>query len=242
MNTWDIFSVYIVDNFLSPAEAVRNLCLWFNTNYWVYRGIFRTPVRILLLKSGLLNASEAVLHVMLLLWLQMLWLVVDLTTIIPCLGVPLPLILLSCNVPRTVLLELLPMLQSTPSSLILEIHSIGCLLNITMYLKLLYYCTSSYWVVILNILKLDTHRCQANNVCCLISHTLPQQYISQLSNLEWFAWSCTFSHFLKIYLFAKAYPPWLLPFSWSFSVSLTSALSLVIQLWISAPNLSLDED
>ena len=47
----------------------------------------------------------------LLLWLQILWLVVDLTTVIPCLGVSLLLICVSCNVPKTDLLELLQYYQ-----------------------------------------------------------------------------------------------------------------------------------
>ena len=43
---------------------------------------------------------------MLLLWLQMIWLVVDLTTVIPCLGVSLLLMFINCNVSKTVLLEI----------------------------------------------------------------------------------------------------------------------------------------
>ena len=66
---------------------------------------------------------------MLLLWLQMLWLGVDLTTVIPCSGVSQLLIYVSCNVFKIVWLELLPTPQSTHTSLLLERPSIGCLLN-----------------------------------------------------------------------------------------------------------------
>ena len=59
----------------------------------------------------------------------MLWLVVDFTTVIPCSGVSLPLIFVSCNVFKIVLLELLPTPPSTHTSLLLERLSIGRLLN-----------------------------------------------------------------------------------------------------------------
>ena len=57
--------------------------------------IYVSPV---LLKSGILSVSEVTSHIMLLLWLQILWLGVDLTTVIPCLGVSQLLIFVSCNV------------------------------------------------------------------------------------------------------------------------------------------------
>ena len=73
---------------------------------------------------------------MLLLWLRMLWLGVDLTTVIPCLGVSQLLIFVSCNVFKTVWLELSPTPPSTHTSLLLGRFSIGCLLNTVPYPRL----------------------------------------------------------------------------------------------------------
>ena len=88
---------------------------------------------------------------MLLLWLRMLWLGVDLTTVIPCLAVSQVLIFVHFNVFKIVLLELL----LTPlSTLLLGRLSSGCLLNTVPHSRLPYLCTSSYIVVIRNILHL----------------------------------------------------------------------------------------
>ena len=125
---------------------------------------------------------------MLLLWLRVLWLGVDLTTVISCLGVSQLLIFVSCNVFKIVRLELTP---STHTSLLLGRFSIGYLLNTVPYSRLPYWCTSSYIVVIQNILHLFlnpdkvsiTHAKAKLMVCSLRSPTLPLQYISLLSIL-----------------------------------------------------------
>ena len=122
----------------------------------------------------------------------MLWLGVDLTTVIPCLGVSQLLIFfISGIVFKIVWLELLPTPLSSRTSLLLGRLSIGCLLNTVPYSRLPYWCTSSYTVVIQNIfylsLNLDivsiTHVKAKLMVCFLRSHTLPLQYLSPLSIL-----------------------------------------------------------
>ena len=80
--------------------------------------------------------------------LQMLWLEVNLTTVIPCSEVSQLLIFLSCNVFWLIWLELLPTPLSTHTSLLLGRLFIGCLLNTIAYSRLPYWCTSSYIVVI----------------------------------------------------------------------------------------------
>ena len=72
------------------------------------QGKFRKHVRLVLLKLGISSISDGISHVILLLWLQVLWLVVDTITVIPCLGVSLFLIFTSHSVSRKVLLELFP--------------------------------------------------------------------------------------------------------------------------------------
>ena len=120
-----------------------------------FRGMFRIFLSLVLLKSGILSVSEATLHIMLLLWQQMLWLVVDLTTVFLCSGVSLFLIFMSFNVFKIVLLESLPTPLSTHTSLLLERLSIGWLLNSILFLKLPYWCISSYKMAIQNILYLS---------------------------------------------------------------------------------------
>ena len=128
---------------------------------------------------------------MLLLWLRMLWLGVDLTTVIPCLGFSRLLIFISCNVYNIVWLELLPTPLSIYTSLMLGRLSIGCLLNTVPYSRLPYWCTSSYIMVIQYFLYLSlnldivsiTHIKAKLMVCSLRSHTLPLLYISPLSIL-----------------------------------------------------------
>ena len=128
---------------------------------------------------------------MLLLWLRMLWLGVDLTTVIPCLGVSQLLIFASCNVFQIVWLELLPTPLSIHTSLLLGRFSIDCLLNTVPYSSLPYWCTNSYIVVIQNILHLFLNPDKVSitlaktklMVCSLRSPTLSFQYISLLSIL-----------------------------------------------------------
>ena len=112
----------------------------------------------------------------------------ELTTVIPCLGVSRLLIFISCNVLKIVWLELLLTPLSIHTSLLLGRLSIGCLLNTFPYLRLPYWCTSSYIVVIQNILELFlnpdkvsiTHAKAKLMVCSLRSPTLPRQYTSLL--------------------------------------------------------------
>ena len=128
---------------------------------------------------------------MLLLWLRMIWLRVNLTTVIACLGVSQLLILVSCNVFKIVYLELLPIQISIHTSLLLGRLSIGYPLNTVPYLRLPYWCTISYRVVIQNILypslNLDivskTHAKAKQMMHSLRSHTFLLQYISPLSIL-----------------------------------------------------------
>ena len=126
---------------------------------------------------------------MLPLWLQMLWLEVNLTTVIHCLEVSQLLIFVSCNVFKIVWLELSPTPPSTHTSLLLGRFYIGCLLNNAPYLRLPYWCTSSYIVVNQGILHLflnpdkvsTTHAKAKLMVCSLRSPTSPPHYISLLS-------------------------------------------------------------
>ena len=57
------FPVNILANFLSPAEAVRNLCVWLIVIF-SFQGISRTSVSLALFKSGILSVSEAISQVM----------------------------------------------------------------------------------------------------------------------------------------------------------------------------------
>ena len=78
----------------------------------------------------------------------MLWLGVDLTTVILCLVVSQPLIFVSHNVFKIVWLELLPKQLSIHTSVLLGRLSVGCLLNTVPYLRVPYWYTSFYIVVI----------------------------------------------------------------------------------------------
>ena len=120
---------------------------------------------------------------MLLLWLRMLWLRIDLTTVIPCLGVSQLMIYVSCNVFKTVWLELRPPPLSIHTSLLLGRLSIGCLLNTVPYSRLLCWCTSSYTVVIHNILYLSLNLDKGFITHVIVKYTLPLQYRSLLSIL-----------------------------------------------------------
>ena len=76
----------------------------------LFLGMFRASVRLALFKSVISSDSE-----ILLLWLLMLWLIADSTTVIPCIGA---LDLHSCNVSRTIFPESLSIPLSTRTSLI----------------------------------------------------------------------------------------------------------------------------
>ena len=190
---------------------------------------------------------------MLLLWLQMLWLGVDLTTVIPCLGVSHLLIFVSCNVFKIAWLELSPTPPSTHTSLLLGRLPIGCLLNTVPYSRLSYWCTRSYIVVIQNILHLFlnpdkvsmTHAKAQLVVCSLRSPTLPLQYISLLSifasvllmTLQRFGMICLMMYVRRllsthsegssklISLHKQIHPNFCFP--WFLSVALTLAMSQV---------------
>ena len=69
----------MLGNFLSPVEKVRNLGMWFNLD-------FSLKTYSEHLKSCFAQVQD-LKHLKLLLWLQMLWLEVDLTTVIPCVAV-----------------------------------------------------------------------------------------------------------------------------------------------------------
>ena len=130
---------HILGNFLSPVGVVRNLSVWFDSDFSFSRHVQN------ICKScfAQIRVSEVTSHIMLPLWLRMLWLEVDLTTVIPCLEVSQLLIFVSCNVFKIVWLELSPTPPSTHTSLLLGRFYIGCLLNNAPYLRLLYWCTSS---------------------------------------------------------------------------------------------------
>ena len=121
----------------------------------------------------------------------MLWLEVNLTTVIHCLKVSQLLIFVSCNVFNIAWLELSQTPPSIHTSLLSGRFSIGCLLNTIPYSSLPYWCTSSYIVVTQNILHLFlnpdkvsiTHAKAKPMVCSLRSLTLPLQYVSLLSIL-----------------------------------------------------------
>ena len=184
---------------------------------------------------------------MLLLWLRMLWLVVDLTTVIPCLEVSQLLIFVNCNVFKIVWLELSPTPPSTHTSLLLGRFSIGCLLNTIPYSRLPYWCTSSYILVIQNILQLFlnpnkvsiTHAKAKLMVCFLRSPTLPLQYTSLLSilasvlllTLQRFGIICLIIGHFSTHSEGSSKPIWLHkhihPNFWFLSVVLTLAMSQV---------------
>ena len=150
----------------------------------------RTSTSLVLLKSGILSISEVISHAMLLLWLRILWPVVVLTTVIPCLGASLLLIFVNCNVFKLVLLESPP---STHTSLLIERPFIGCTLNIVLDLKLSYWCARFYKVVIKSNLNLSLNLDIVYTVdlkgklvvCCLKFDTLQLQYIGPLSILAY---------------------------------------------------------
>ena len=71
-------------------------------------------------------------------WLQMLWLVDNLTTVMSCVEVFLFMIFRSLNVSRTILLESLPKTVKYSHITPVEKKSIGCLLNIALCLRLPY--------------------------------------------------------------------------------------------------------
>ena len=156
------------------------------------------------------------------------------TTVIPCLGVSQLLIFLSCNVFKIVWLELLPTPLSIHTSLLLGRLSIGCLLNTLSYLRLPYWCTSSYMVVIQSIfvafLKprrniFNTRKSQADGVFLEVPHSATSIYKSFKHFGLSFAYDApkiwndlpddvhsatslhSFRRKLKIYLFAQVYPP-----------------------------------
>ena len=79
------FPVNIHDNLLSPAEAVRNFCVWFDSDI-PYFAMLKIPVRLFFI-SRILSDSEGISRMMLLFLL--LWLKDLLTTVIPCLEVSL---------------------------------------------------------------------------------------------------------------------------------------------------------
>ena len=117
----------------------------------------------------------------------MLWLGVDLTTIIPCLGVSQLLIFVSCIVFKIVYLELLPTPLSIHTSLLLGRLSIGCPLNTIPFSRLPYWCTISCVVVIQNIfvpfLKprhsvYNTCKSQAGGVFLEVPYFAPSVYKS----------------------------------------------------------------
>ena len=175
---------------------------------------------------------------MLLLWLRMLWFEVNLTTVIQCLEVSQLLIFVSCNMFKIVWLELSPTPPSTHTSLLSGRFSIGCLLNTVAYSRLPYWCTSSYIVVIQNILHLFLN---PDKVC--ITHAKAKLIYIVFLEVPHFATSIyksskhfglsfayeapkiwndlpddvrlaaslySFRRKFKTYLFAQAYPPLLL--------------------------------
>ena len=158
-----------------------------------FRGMSRISASPVLLKVRIISFSGTICHVMLLLWLRMLWLEVDLTTVTPCLGVSQLLIVVSCNVFKIVWLEMLPTSLSIHTSLLLGRLSTGCLLNTVPYLRLPSWCTNSYIVVIPNNLSLSlnldmvfiTCKSQADGVFLMAPHftTSVYKYISLLSIL-----------------------------------------------------------
>ena len=77
------FPVYIHDNLLSPAEAVRNFCVRFDSDIPSF-AMLKIPVRAFFM-SKILSGSEGISRMMLLFLL--LWLKDLLTTVIPCLEV-----------------------------------------------------------------------------------------------------------------------------------------------------------
>ena len=242
------FPVNILGNFLSPVGAVRNLGVWFDSEFSFSKhvqNIFKScfaQIRDLKRLRGYLTHHAALMAANALVGNRL---------VITCLGVSQFLIFVICNVFKIVWLELSPTPPSTHTSLLLGRLTIGCLLIIVLYSRLPYWCTSSYIVVIQNILHLFlnpdklfiTHAKAKLMVCSMKSPTLPLQYISLLSILAsvllmtlqrfgmiylmMYFWPLLSTHskcLLKTYIFAQAYPPCFHRF---LSMVLTLAMSQV---------------
>ena len=142
--------------------------------------ISQSPV---LLKSVNFSISKDIRHVMLLLWLRMLWLGVNMTTIFPCLRVSELLFFVSCNVFRIVWQESLPTPQWTHTS-----HLLVAYWTLRVPLQVYKFLDSSHPKCFVPFHKprqiiFIAHTNTKLMVCSLRSHTLPLQYISLLSIL-----------------------------------------------------------
>ena len=72
------FPANILGNFLSPVGVVRNIGVWFDTDFSFSRYI-QSICKSFFIKSGILSISDITSHIMPPFWLLMLWLEVDLT-------------------------------------------------------------------------------------------------------------------------------------------------------------------
>ena len=165
--------------------------------------------------------------------LQMLWLGVDLTTVIPCLEVSQLLIFVSCNVFKIVLLELLPTPLSIHTSLLLgrlswlpiEHHSI--FKTALLVDKFLHRAYPKYFAPFLKPRHIVCNTCksQADGVFLQVPHFAPSVYKSSKHLGLSFAYDApniwndlpdgvrsatsfhSFRKKLKTYLFTQAYLP-----------------------------------
>ena len=226
------FPVNILGNFLSPVGVLRNLGVWFDSDFSFLSHVQNickssfAQIRDLKLLKSYLRCHAALMAVNALVGSQIdyciLWLEVSQL-----------LIFVSCNVFKIVWLELLPTPLTTHTSLLLGRLSIGCLLNTVPYLRLLYWCTNSCIVVIQNILYLSlnldivfiTCKSQADGVFLEVPHFATSIYKSSKHFGLSFAYDApkvwndlpddaslatslhSFKQNLKTYLFAPAYPP-----------------------------------
>ena len=148
-NVNEFFPVIKLGSLFSPTEAVRNLGVWYDSDF-----SFSCHDR---------NTCKVFFHIRDLKWLR-LYLACDAallaadalvgTSAILCLEVSLLFIFADSSVSRTFFLKLLPILPNTHTSLLSERLFVGCLSNIALFSRWPYCCTSSYKVVTLNSLNL----------------------------------------------------------------------------------------
>ena len=94
------FPVNVFSNLLSPAEAVRNLSVWFDSDF-SFSCHVRNTCKACFAQEGILSDSQGISCVMVLFWLQIIWLEADLTRVIPCLEVSLLLTFTNSSVQKS---------------------------------------------------------------------------------------------------------------------------------------------
>ena len=120
------FPVNILGNLISPVDAVRNLGVWFDSDFSFSCHVMKVCKACF---ASVRDLKRLRGHMKLPLWLPMLWSEVILITVTLCSEVSQLWICANFNVFRTVLPELLPTPPSIHTSLQLEKHYIGLLIK-----------------------------------------------------------------------------------------------------------------